>query len=85
MKLSKQNTFTLFPSRIWSKFYLLERGVSEYHLEQRGGRGGGRFLFERGSFRLFKVVAHNVSQNSLTCLKYPSGSSSLNLNINMNI
>ena len=48
MKLSKQNTFTLFPSRIWSKFYLLERGVSEYHLEQRGGGGGGGAFFSRG-------------------------------------
>ena len=49
-----------------------------------GGRGGALF-FERGSFRLFKVVAHNVSQNSLTCLKYPSGSSSSDLNLIMNI
>ena len=85
MKLSKQNTFTLFPSRIWSKFYLLERGVSKYHLEQRGGGGGGGVFLERESLRLFKVVAHNVSLNSLTCLKYPLGSSSLDLNINMNI
>ena len=49
-----------------------------------GGRGGALF-FERGSFRLFKLVAHNVSQNSLTCLKYPSGSSSSDLNLIMNI
>ena len=47
--------------------------------------GAEALLFVRGSFRLLKVFAHNVSQNSLTCLKYPSGSSSSDLNLIMNI
>ena len=51
--------------------------------EGRGGGGGAFFL--RGGLSDYKVVAHNVSQNSLTCLKYPSGGSSSDLNLIMNM